>query len=168
MEISQITNSGLMLLKAVEAHELLGGILALSGIAIFLYSIQQYRGSVPWVQRRADRKQAAITGSATKKLPKDKAVNAPNKDETIAVLQQRLDWQNTAIGLLGERILALEEYLEMVGSRQQSVARAKEDQQYLNAIQLIEKGANARQLASECGISPSEAELLMALHKKRA
>ncbi|MBD2858450.1 DUF2802 domain-containing protein [Spongiibacter sp. KMU-158] len=166
MDINQWLNQISASLTQLQTHELIGGLVVLSGVAVLLFSIHQRRIVIPWVQRQSGRKQAAINknrgnAGAEKKAPL-------SLEQTVAALQQRLDWQNTAISLMGERILALEEYLEMVGNRAQSDKSRLDERQYHSAIALLEQGAELSQLAKQCGISPSEAELLAALHRKSA
>ncbi|WP_373081401.1 DUF2802 domain-containing protein [Zhongshania sp.] len=88
-------------------------------------------------------------------------------DEKIALLEKKIELQNSAMSLLGERVSALEEYLEMIGSRQQRQEVDKKDVRfYQQAIGLADKGLSAEELAQRCGISASEADLITMLYQK--
>lgn len=166
MDAQQVLTMWINGISELTAQHLIGAILALSGIAILLYGVRQRRTVMPWVQRQGKRKLAAVNGGGALASAISEGIDV---EQTVAALQQRLDWQNTAIALMGERVLALEEYLEMVSSRQQQHGHSKKhEQQYLQAISLIEQGGNVEQLVQQCGLSPSEAELLFALHRKTA
>lgn len=134
----------------------LGLLLTLSGVGLLLIALRRSAGG-------KSLKQAASTSrSATKANPK-----GLSKDEELAELRLHLDRQNTAMGLLGERILALEEYIEMLGNRQQVQNSNKRDKQfYRQAINLVDQGVSTDELAQQCGISASEADLIAALYRK--
>mgnify|MGYP000471719154 CR=1 FL=1 len=84
--------------------------------------------------------------------------------EMLRVQQAKLDAQNSALAVMGERVLALEDYLEMVGSRQQQLDSDKRDLRfYQQAIRLADQGLGSDELVRQCGISRSEAELLAAV-----
>jgi hypothetical protein len=71
------------------------------------------------------------------------------------------------MSLLGERVTALEEYLEMIGIRQERHNSDKKDLRfYQQAIDLADQGLSAEELAQRCGISSSEAELITMLYQK--
>lgn len=62
------------------------------------------------------------------------------------------------IATLERQLRALEQWRETMEARQQ------EDRPYGEAIQLVHKGASARELVQELGLSHSEAELVARLH----
>ena len=85
-------------------------------------------------------------------------------EEKLAAQQAKLEAQSSALTVMGERVLALEEYLEMVGSRQQALDSEKRDLRfYQQAIRLADQGLGTEELVQRCGISRSEAELLAAV-----
>ncbi|GAA4090515.1 DUF2802 domain-containing protein [Zhongshania borealis] len=91
----------------------------------------------------------------------------PTADEKIALLEKKIEQQNSAMSLLGERVTALEEYLEMIGIRQERQNTDKKDVRfYQQAIGLADQGLSAEELAQRCGISSSEADLITMLYQK--
>ncbi|WP_372863041.1 DUF2802 domain-containing protein [Spongiibacter sp.] len=87
---------------------------------------------------------------------------------TLAAQQSKIDAQASSLSLLGERVLALEEYLELVSSRQQQMDSDKRDARfYQQAIRLADQGLPADELVQRCGISRSEAELITAMRSSR-
>ena len=91
----------------------------------------------------------------------------PAGSALVAALERKIDDQNSAISMLGERILALEEYLEMLGERQQRSDADKKDARFYQQVSTMAgRGMAAPELAQRCGISASEADLIMALSKK--
>ena len=121
---------------------LLGLLLSLVGIGLLMFMLKA---------RRVDGGVAEV-----KQEPADSAL--------VAAL---IDDQNSAISMLGERILALEEYLEMLGERQQRSDADKKDARFYQQVSTMAgRGMAAPELAQRCGISASEADLIMALSKK--
>lgn len=90
-----------------------------------------------------------------------------NTDAIIMALESKIEYQNSATAILGERISALEEYLEMLGERQQRSDADKKDMRFYQQVSVMAgQGVGAPELAQRCGISASEADLIMALSKK--
>ena len=86
----------------------------------------------------------------------------------IEGLQRKIDGQASALSVLGERVLALEEYLELVGHRQQKIESEKRDPRfYQQAIRMADQGLDAEALIERCGVSRSEAELISAMRSAR-
>ncbi len=133
----------------------LGLVLTLSGVGLLLIALRRTGGKS---QKAAAQTLRAVNKSKPKGL---------SRDDELAELRLHIDRQNTAMGLLGERILALEEYIEMLGNRQQVQNTNKRDKQfYRQAISLVDQGISADELAQQCGISASEADLIAALYRK--
>lgn len=124
---------------------LLGIVLSLAGIGLLMY------------MARARRTEAVVSEIA----------QAAQTDGLVAALERKIETQNSAISMLGERVLALEEYLEMLGERQQRSDADKKDSRFYEQVSLMAgQGMAAPELAQRCGISASEADLIMALSKK--
>lgn len=71
-----------------------------------------------------------------------------------------------AIGL-GSRFLRLEKELQALGGRVDELyTRIQTNTPYAQAIHLAQKGASVEEIIDLCGISPSEAELLLMMHRK--
>ena len=71
------------------------------------------------------------------------------------------------MAILGERVTALEEYLEMLGERQQRSDADKKDMRFYQQVSVLAgQGVAAPELAQRYGISASEVDLIMALSKK--
>lgn len=88
--------------------------------------------------------------------------------EEIGSLQRKIDDQASAQSVLGERVLALEEYLELVGHRQQQIESEKRDPRfYQQAIRMADQGLDVQALIERCGVSRSEAELIAAMRSTR-
>ncbi|MEX1669570.1 DUF2802 domain-containing protein [Zhongshania guokunii] len=122
---------------------LLGLVLSVVGIGLLLYALKTRRTAVLDAPR------------------------PPSAEELIATLEKKIELQNSAMSLLGERVSALEEYLEMIGSRQQRQDADKKDMRfYQQAISMVDKGLSAEELAQRCGISASEADLITMLYQK--
>jgi len=66
---------------------------------------------------------------------------------------------------LQKRIAALEEHL---GQPMEAAAPASPPSPYLRAIQMAKQGHDAESVSSSCGISRSEAELIIAMHGRQA
>lgn len=76
---------------------LLGLVLSLVGIGLLMY------------MRKARRSDQAS----------NEAIQTQNADAVVIALERKIELQNSAMAILGERVSALEEYLEMLGERQQ-------------------------------------------------
>jgi hypothetical protein len=86
---------------------------------------------------------------------------------TVVILERKIEYQNSAMTMLGDRISALEEYLEMIGERQQRNDADKKDMRFYQQVsEMAGQGVSAPELAQRCGISASEADLITALSKK--
>ncbi len=128
--------------SALSDLEVLGILLSSAGVALLLFLWKARRS-------RSDLLEASL-------------------HRAIAQQQQKIDAQASALSVLGERVLALEEYLELVGSRQQKMAGENSDPRYYQqAISLADQGLEADELMQRCGISRSEAELIATLRSKR-
>ncbi|MCP3671199.1 MAG: DUF2802 domain-containing protein [Gammaproteobacteria bacterium] len=69
-----------------------------------------------------------------------------------------------AVGV-DKRVAKLERSGRDLIHRQESIESLhSDDRPYGEAIQMVQKGANASHLVDELGVSPSEAELLVMLH----
>lgn len=90
-------------------------------------------------------------------------------NEQIERQNRKIDSQANALAILGERVLALEEYLELVGSRQQQLEGDKRDVRYYQrAVKLAGEGGKVADLVERCGMSRAEAELIVSLGSKSA
>ena len=71
-----------------------------------------------------------------------------------------------AIGL-GSRFLRLEKELQALGSQVDELyTRIQTNTPYAHAIHLAQKGSSAEEIMDLCNISPSEAQLLLMMHRK--
>jgi hypothetical protein len=124
---------------------LLGLVLSLVGIGLLMYMLKA---------RRSD--QAS-----------NDAMQTQNADAVVIALERKIELQNSAMAIIGERVSALEEYLEMLGERQQRSDADKKDRRFYQQVSVMAgQGMAAPELAQRCGISASEADLIMALSKK--
>ncbi|MBW2941583.1 DUF2802 domain-containing protein [Zhongshania aquimaris] len=124
---------------------LLGLVLSLVGIGLLMY------------MRKARRSDQAS----------NEAIQTQNADAVVIALERKIELQNSAMAILGERVSALEEYLEMLGERQQRSDADKKDRRFYQQVSVMAgQGMAAPELAQRCGISASEADLIMALSKK--
>ncbi len=87
-------------------------------------------------------------------------------EDPVALLRERVKAQASALLLLSERVAALEEYLELVGSKQQRLEqdRGRRQHSYRDAIGSADRGASPRELMSRHGLSVSEADLIAQLY----
>ena len=129
---------GLAWFSQLDDLTILGILLSVAGLAMLLYL---------WQSRRSRAEMMVLA-----------------MEEKLAAQQAKLEAQSSALTVMGERVLALEEYLEMVGSRQQALDSEKRDLRfYQQAIRLADQGLGTEELVQRCGISRSEAELLAAV-----
>ncbi|AKH69400.1 Protein of unknown function (DUF2802) [Spongiibacter sp. IMCC21906] len=136
-------------LMNMSAAQIIGAIFTLLGVGLLIYVSRL---------RRNLREQRAAEALA--------AVNA-EKDARIASLEQTVAAQSSALDMVGDRVLALEDYLEMLGVKQQKLAADKKGPAfYAHLRNLADKGMNAAELSRRFGISVSEASLLTAMNKK--
>lgn len=136
-------------LMNMSAAQIIGAIFTLLGVGLLIYVSRL---------RRNLREQRAGEALA--------AVNA-EKDARIASLEQTIAAQSSALDMVGDRVLALEDYLEMLGVKQQKLAADKKGPAfYAHLRNLADKGMNAAELSRRFGISVSEASLLTAMNKK--
>lgn len=136
-------------LMNMSAAQIIGAIFTLLGVSLLIYVSRL---------RRNLREQRAAEALA--------AVNA-EKDARIASLEQTVAAQSSALDMVGDRVLALEDYLEMLGVKQQKLAADKKGPAfYAHLRNLADKGMNAAELSRRFGISVSEASLLTAMNKK--
>jgi uncharacterized coiled-coil protein SlyX len=136
-------------LMNMSAAQIIGAIFTLLGVGLLIYVSRL---------RRNLREQRAAEALA--------AVNA-EKDARIASLEQTVAAQSSALDIVGDRVLALEDYLEMLGVKQQKLAADKKGPAfYAHLRNLADKGMNAAELSRRFGISVSEASLLTAMNKK--
>lgn len=90
-------------------------------------------------------------------------------NEQIARQERKIDSQANALNILGERVLALEEYLEMVGSKQQQIEGDKRDVRfYQRAVKMAGEGRTVAELVDSCGMSKAEAELIVSMRGQSA
>ncbi|MBQ0797240.1 DUF2802 domain-containing protein [Zhongshania sp.] len=124
---------------------LLGLVLSLVGVGLLMY------------MRKARRSDQAS----------NEAIQAQNADAVVIALERKIELQNSAMAILGERVSALEEYLEMLGERQQRSDADKKDRRFYQQVSVMAgQGVAAPELAQRCGITAGEADLIMALSKK--
>lgn len=76
-------------------------------------------------------------------------------------VRERLEAQETQFAKLSERLEGLEAAVEGLRRAPQSSG------QYREAVELVERGADAAKVAENCGISRAEADLILALHRSR-
>lgn len=87
--------------------------------------------------------------------------------QTVRALERRIAAQLSALATLGEQVTALEDYLQLVGDRQQRLEQSANRQSgYRQAIGLADRGAKAEHLVARCGMTGSEAELITLLYGK--
>lgn len=140
----QDTPQGILIrwFSQLDDLSVLGLLLSVAGVAMLL---------VLWQGRRsyAEELEAALRGELT-------------------AMQRKLNSQASALSVLGERVLALEDYLELVGERQQQLHSDKRDPRfYQQALRLADRGLDADSLVARCGISRSEAELIASVRGRR-
>ena len=109
---------------------ILGILLSVAGLAMLLYL---------WQSRRSRAEMMVLA-----------------MEEKLAAQQAKLETQSSALTVMGERVLALEEYLEMVGSRQQALDSEKRDLRfYQQAIRLADQGLNLKEIGEVLEVSES-------------
>lgn len=79
-----------------------------------------------------------------------------------AAVHERLAAIEAQVASLVERVVATEHELERQRRQPQTSG------QYRDAVQLAQSGSDPQSVASACGISLAEAELIVALHRARA
>tara|TARA_R110001592_G_scaffold97408_7_gene279095 strand:+ start:8658 stop:9107 length:450 start_codon:yes stop_codon:yes gene_type:complete len=130
--------------QRLSEASLLGLVLSLVGIGLLMFMVKA---------RRSD---------TVKEISQTQ-----NADAVVVALERKIEYQNSAMTMLGERISALEEYLEMLGERQQRNDADKKDMRFYQQVSVMAgQGVGAPELAQRCGISASEADLITALSKK--
>jgi hypothetical protein len=123
---------------------LLGLVLSLVGVGLLMFMVKTHRSDT------------------LKELSQTQ-----NTYAIVVALKRKIEHQNSAMTILGERISSLEEYLEMLGERQQRNDADKKDMRFYQQVsEMAGQGIGAPELAQRCGISASEADLIMALSKK--
>lgn len=68
---------------------------------------------------------------------------------------------------LGQRILALEEKLQQLQKQTEAVDASDGAVAYTQAMQLFEQGVDTDTVATSCGLSNAEANLMAMIHKQR-
>lgn len=140
-------------LLATDATHLLGGVLTLAGLGILLQFMR--------LRRRARAEQADAARQAKE------AEFAAQHEVEVHLLEQRLKSQDSALVMMSERVQALEEYLEMLGSKQQRLEADKKGPHFYQHLRLLaSKGMSAMELSQRFGISASEASLVAAMNRK--
>lgn len=91
-------------------------------------------------------------------------------EESVAQKQQYLEQQigiatSGAIGM-GHRIVALERKLQSLQDRQDNLTGMADAFAYSQALQMFEQGADVATVASNCGFSSSEAQLMALVQKQ--
>ncbi|MEX1665422.1 DUF2802 domain-containing protein [Zhongshania arctica] len=134
--------------QRLSEASLLGLVLSLVGIGLLMFMVKA---------RRSD---------TVKEISQTQNADA-DADAVVVALERKIEYQNSAMTMLGERISALEEYLEMLGERQQRNDADKKDMRFYQQVSVMAgQGVGAPELAQRCGISASEADLITALSKK--
>ncbi len=84
-----------------------------------------------------------------------------------AAVESAADAATAEIARLRGELATLRERVDAVESRLNSAAteRPEEDTPYSRAVRLAREGLTAQELASRCGISRGEAELIIALNR---
>ena len=132
------------LIAGQTPRSVMGVALVMGGLALLLFALRSHRR-----QRR------------------EPAIAAVSEAPATSVLEKMLRQQASMLALLGERLLAVEEYLELVGNRQQSLEADKRDIRfYQQAIKLADEGLSSAELTQRCGLSSAEAELITALQRR--
>ncbi|CAA0090637.1 Uncharacterised protein [Zhongshania aliphaticivorans] len=130
--------------QGLSEASMLGLVLSLVGVGVLMFALKS-------------RRSATIKAAATLET---------NSDALVLALEHKIEHQNSALAILGERVLALEEYLEMLGERQQRSDADKKDMRFYQQVSVMAgQGLAATELAQRCGISASEADLIKAMSK---
>jgi hypothetical protein len=130
--------------QSLSEASLLGLVLSIVGAGLLMFTLKARRSA------------------AVKKITQTQKHYA-----TVVILERKIEYQNSAMTMLGDRISALEEYLEMIGERQQRNDADKKDMRFYQQVsEMAGQGVSAPELAQRCGISASEADLITALSKK--
>lgn len=152
-DILDATAPALNALVATPVTHLVGGLMTVIGLGILMQFLR--------LRRRASEQQVEEA-----RLAKEAEFAAQHQAE-VELLEQRLKSQDSALLLMGERVQALEEYLEMLGSKQQRLEADKKSPHFYQHLRLLaHKGVSAVELAQRFGISASEASLIAAMNRK--
>ncbi len=80
-------------------------------------------------------------------------------------LQRLVTAQASALKLMGERVAALENYLELVGDKQQLMAQSRKPKlAYRDAINGADGGASGEEIMQRFGLARPEAALVAAIY----
>ncbi len=84
-------------------------------------------------------------------------------------LQKLVVAQASALKLMSERVAALENYLELMGDKQQMIVQSiKPKRTYRAAIDGADAGANDEEIMKKYGLARPEAKLVAAVYGNRA
>ncbi|MDD5404330.1 MAG: DUF2802 domain-containing protein [Sulfuricella sp.] len=84
-----------------------------------------------------------------------------------AALQPRFEALESEIEQLREQLLHFREQLDQLKAASPQQAHASPSSPYSQAIHLAQQGADASEVAANCGISRGEAELIVAMHRAK-
>ncbi|MFN3397007.1 MAG: DUF2802 domain-containing protein [Sulfurimicrobium sp.] len=84
-----------------------------------------------------------------------------------AALQPRFEALENEIEQLREQLLHFREQLDQLKAASPQQANASPSSPYSQAIHLARQGADASEVATNCGISRGEAELIVAMHRSK-
>ena len=87
------------------------------------------------------------------------------QDDRLAALERQLAALCDGTRGMGDALRSAEQRLRKVSARQNELdLRSPEQRTYQRAIELVRRGADARELMEACGLDRSEAELVHLLH----
>jgi len=97
-------------------------------------------------------------------------------EETEQELKQRIQSLEQELGALcsaslgaGEHVVRLEQQVQRITERQNQLElRASSERPYMQASQLVNRGANIEELVDSCGLTRGEAELLVLMQRGAA
>lgn len=88
-----------------------------------------------------------------------------SRDRLASIERELNDLVRGAVGM-GHRIVALEKRLQAVSSNKDGEHSSVEEFAYSQAMQMFEQGADVATVASNCGFSSSEAQLMALVQKQ--
>lgn len=88
-------------------------------------------------------------------------------EQRLAQLEKQAKLAAHGASGIGQRILAVEERLEILKERAEDVSDSEGALAYAQAMQLFEQGVDTNTIATSCGLSSAEANLMATIHRHK-
>jgi hypothetical protein len=88
-------------------------------------------------------------------------------EQRLALLEKQAKLSARGANGIGQRVVAVEKKLEVLKEKAEDVSDSEGALAYTQAMQLFEQGVDTDTIATSCGLSSAEANLMATLHRHK-